>query len=42
MAMITDYFVPKLDGMNVDEIWFQQDGDTCHTAHVTIDLLKET
>ncbi|XP_073847016.1 uncharacterized protein [Musca autumnalis] len=41
-AMITDYFVPELDGMNVDELWFQQDGATCHTAHVTIDLLKET
>ncbi|CAH2237439.1 jg3568 [Pararge aegeria aegeria] len=40
--MITDYFVPELDGMNVDELWFQQDGATCHTAHVTIDLLKET
>ena len=31
-----------LDGMNVDELWFQQVGATCHTAHVTIDLLKET
>ncbi|XP_073831484.1 uncharacterized protein [Musca autumnalis] len=41
-AMITDYFVSELDGMNVDELWFQQDGATCHTAHVTIDLLKET
>ncbi|XP_073831485.1 uncharacterized protein [Musca autumnalis] len=41
-AMVTDYFIPELDGMNVDELWFQQDGATCHTAHVTIDLLKET
>ncbi|XP_073847020.1 uncharacterized protein [Musca autumnalis] len=41
-AMISDYFVPELDGMNVDELWFQKVGATCHTAHVTIDLLKET
>ncbi|GFV37924.1 putative transposable element [Trichonephila clavipes] len=24
------------------ELWFQQDGATCHTAHATIDLLKDT
>ncbi|GFU57658.1 putative DD41D transposase [Trichonephila clavipes] len=24
------------------ELWFQQDGATCHTARVTIDLLKDT
>ena len=23
----------------MDDIWFQQDGVTCHTANVTIDLL---
>ncbi|GFY09159.1 DUF5641 domain-containing protein [Trichonephila clavipes] len=23
-------------------LWFQQDGATCHTAHATIDLLKDT
>ncbi|GFT41699.1 putative transposable element [Trichonephila clavipes] len=26
----------------VQELWFQQDGATCHTAHATIDLLKDT
>ncbi|GFS92995.1 DUF4817 domain-containing protein [Trichonephila clavipes] len=25
-----------------DELWFQQDGATCHTARATIDLLKDT
>ncbi|GFV15410.1 DUF4817 domain-containing protein [Trichonephila clavipes] len=25
-----------------DELWFQQDGATCHTARATIDLLKNT
>ncbi|GFT13946.1 uncharacterized protein TNCV_2615841 [Trichonephila clavipes] len=24
------------------ELWFQQDGETCHTARATIDLLKDT
>ncbi|GFT63551.1 DUF4817 domain-containing protein [Trichonephila clavipes] len=27
---------------HVDELWFQQDGATCHTARATIDLLKDT
>ncbi|GFS68399.1 uncharacterized protein TNCV_3000761 [Trichonephila clavipes] len=26
----------------VAELWFQQDGATCHTARATIDLLKDT
>ncbi|KOC59795.1 hypothetical protein WH47_09776 [Habropoda laboriosa] len=27
--------------MNVDDIWFQQDGATCHTSKETVALLKE-
>ncbi|GFX31009.1 putative DD41D transposase [Trichonephila clavipes] len=27
---------------DVQELWFQQDGATCHTARATIDLLKDT
>lgn len=38
--MINDYFWPQLNGMDSDDMWFQQDGATSHTAHVTIDLLK--
>lgn len=41
-GMIRDYFVQNLDGLDVEEMWFQQDGATCHTSGVTIDLLKET
>ncbi|GFT25436.1 putative LOC100569746 [Trichonephila clavipes] len=26
----------------MEELWFQQDGATCHTACATIDLLKDT
>ncbi|GFV61790.1 DUF4817 domain-containing protein [Trichonephila clavipes] len=27
---------------DVQVLWFQQDGTTCHTARATIDLLKDT
>ena len=30
----------KLDDIDPDVMWFQQDGATCHTAIATIDLLK--
>ncbi|GFU56756.1 transposable element Tc3 transposase [Trichonephila clavipes] len=29
-------------GLSQLELWFQQDGATCHTARATIDLLKDT
>ncbi|GFV03631.1 putative DD41D transposase [Trichonephila clavipes] len=40
--MITNFFIPELNNHDVQELWFQQDGATCHTARVTIDLLKDT
>ncbi|GFT66900.1 putative DD41D transposase [Trichonephila clavipes] len=40
-AMITNFFIPELNNHDVQELWFQQDGATCHTARVTIDLLKD-
>lgn len=40
--MIRNFFVPQLRGINLADMWFQQDGATCHTAGATIDLLKET
>ncbi|GFV13527.1 putative DD41D transposase [Trichonephila clavipes] len=36
-AMITNFFIPELNNHDVQELWFQQDGATCHTARVTID-----
>ncbi|GFU64399.1 DUF4817 domain-containing protein [Trichonephila clavipes] len=39
--MITYFFIPELNNHDVQELWFQQDGATCHTARATIDLLKE-
>ncbi|GFV38735.1 uncharacterized protein TNCV_4421031 [Trichonephila clavipes] len=36
-AMITNFFIPELNNHEVQELWFQQDGATCHTARATID-----
>ncbi|GFV32156.1 putative DD41D transposase [Trichonephila clavipes] len=41
-ALITNFFNPELNNRDVQELWFQQDGATCHTARATIDLLKDT
>ncbi|GFX12802.1 DUF4817 domain-containing protein [Trichonephila clavipes] len=41
-AMITNFFIPELNNHDVQELWFQQDGATCHIARGTIDLLKDT
>ncbi|GFV95988.1 hypothetical protein TNCV_2096561 [Trichonephila clavipes] len=40
--MITNFFILELNNDDVQELWFQQDGATCHTARATIDLLKDT
>ncbi|GFU80075.1 transposable element Tc3 transposase [Trichonephila clavipes] len=41
-AIITNFFIPNLNNHDVQELWFQQDGATCHTTRATIDLLKDT
>ncbi|GFU92739.1 DUF4817 domain-containing protein [Trichonephila clavipes] len=41
-AMITNFFIPELNNHDVQELWFEQDGATCHTASATINLLKDT
>ncbi|GFV68949.1 hypothetical protein TNCV_2954141 [Trichonephila clavipes] len=40
--MITNFFLPELNNHDVQELWFHQDGETCHTSRTTIDLLKDT
>ncbi|GFV71793.1 DUF4817 domain-containing protein [Trichonephila clavipes] len=40
--MITNFFIPELNNHDIQELGFQQDGATCHTARATIDLLKDT
>ena len=39
--MIKDYFWHQLDVLDLKDMWFQQDGETCHTSAITIDLLRE-
>jgi hypothetical protein len=39
--MITEFLWPQLDGMDMEGMWFQQDGATCHTAGKTMELLRE-
>ncbi|GFW72216.1 putative DD41D transposase [Trichonephila clavipes] len=41
-ALIINFFIPELNNHDVQELWFQQDGATCHTARATINLLKDT
>ena len=38
--MITNFLWHELEGMDVDDMWFQQDGATCHTANETMALLR--
>ncbi|GFW90450.1 putative DD41D transposase [Trichonephila clavipes] len=40
--MITNFFIPELKNHDVQELWFQQDGATCHITRATIDILKDT
>ncbi|GFW55430.1 putative DD41D transposase [Trichonephila clavipes] len=41
-SKIINFFIPELNNHYVQELWFQQDGATCHTARAKIDLLKDT
>ena len=38
--MITEYFWPQLDDMDLEDMWFQQEGATSYAANVTINLLE--
>ena len=40
--MINNIFVLELDDVDVDDLWYQQDGAICYTANEIINLLKET
>jgi hypothetical protein len=39
--MITEFLWPQLGGMDMENMWFQQDGATCHSARETAELLRE-
>ena len=37
--MLNEVFT-KIEEKDIGNIWFQQDGATCHTAEATLDLLR--
>ena len=39
-AMISDFLLPEIEARDLNDIWFQQDGATTHTARETMDLLR--
>ena len=38
-AMLNKFLFTKIEGDDIGNIWFQQDGAPCHTAEVTLDVL---
>lgn len=40
-VMITEFMLPRLHELELEDMWFQQDGATAHTARATIDILEE-
>ena len=39
-AMLKEFLFTKIEEKNIGNIWFQQDGATCHTAETTLDDLR--
>ena len=39
-AMLKEFLFTKLEEEDIGNIWFQQDGATCHTAEATHDVLR--
>ena len=37
--MLTDWFFHEIEAENLN-IWFKQDGATCHTTNATINILR--
>ena len=40
--MITDFFLPAIEEYDLENMWFQQNGATCHTTNANMALLQET
>ena len=39
-TMLTEFLCTKIEDEDIGKIWFQPDGATCHTAEVTLDVLR--
>ena len=37
---LSKFFFKQIEEADLDNIWFQQDGATCHTANATLNLLR--
>ena len=40
--MINDFLIPKVNEMNVIDPYFQQDGVTCHTTRLNMEILRQS
>ena len=38
--MLNEFLFTKIEEKDIGNIWFQQDGATCHTAEATLDVLS--
>ena len=38
--MLNEFLFTKIEEGDIGNIWFQQDGATCHTAEATLDVLR--
>ena len=39
-TMLNEFLFTKVEEEHIGNIWFQQDGATCHTAQATLDVLR--
>lgn len=39
--MINTFLSPRLNAMQIDQVWFQQDGATAHTARLSLQVLRQ-
>ena len=39
--MLENFLRPKLDDLDIEHVWFQQDGATAHTARRSLAVLRE-
>jgi hypothetical protein len=39
--MLEEFFFPRLDELDLGDIWFQQDGATAHTSRASMAVLRE-
>ena len=38
--MLNEFLLTKIEEEDIGNIWFQQDGATCHKAEATLDVMR--